>query len=276
VDLWGLSDPDQIFVVANLFGDSNALLDWTDRLHQAVVNQIVLTEAIRNQFPMHVDFQPGGQPVLDGGAPYYYGISLGGILGPAIMANNPWIERGALSVGGGGFSFIVTRSTATAALIEQVVDAVPGELDRQKLLSMIQTPIDSAEPHVWSSRLLTNTLEPSPASRQVILQSGIGDTHVPSGATHIHARSLGLSQLGPVNRELPGLPSQTGPLPNALVEFDFGVPEPLPDWIPDPPDEPTTVHGDVRRSDEGIAQLDAFFQPAGQVTTTCDGPCDPR
>jgi hypothetical protein len=60
------------------------------------------------------------------------------------------------------------------------------------------------------------------------------------------------------------------------VEFDFGVPEPLPGTVATPSTEETEGHEGVRRLDAAKEQLDRFATEGGEVEHTCDGACDPE
>jgi hypothetical protein len=116
----------------------------------------------------------------------------------------------------------------------------------------------------------------NPASLPVLMHDGLGDTSVPNVATHTHARGLGATLLEPAPRAIPGIPSAEGPLSGRVIaEFDFGIEEPLPGTYADFPPDENEVHGGVRALEASMDQIDAFFQPDGQVTNFCDGVCDP-
>jgi poly(3-hydroxybutyrate) depolymerase len=54
--------------------------------------------------------------VLDPERVYYFGASLGGIMGSVLMAYDPFIERGVLGVPGGAWSLLLECSYAWNAL----------------------------------------------------------------------------------------------------------------------------------------------------------------
>ena len=116
--------------------------------------------------------------------------------------------------------------------------------------------------------------EGAPASRRVLVQYGLGDAAVPGVATELHARALGLTQQLPATWRVPLLPVQEGAIEgSALVQFDFGLPAPLPGTVADLPTQDNPVHEGVRRDDEGRDQVDRFLRPDGRVEVTCDGIC---
>ena len=105
----------------------------------------------------------------------------------------------------------------------------------------------------------------------------MGDAQVPNVSTHVYARALGATLLEPAPRPVPGLTSSPGPLSGrSLLEFDFGIEEPLPGTYPDFPAEPNEVHDGLRRQPASMDMINAFFHPDGQVTNLCDGVCDPE
>jgi hypothetical protein len=91
------------------------------------------------------------------------------------------------------------------------------------------------------------------------------------------ARTLDLPLLTPANRSIPGSREEAGPIDgSALVEFGFGLAEPLPGTFSEFPAEVNGAHEGVRRSRAGQAQIDGFLRPDGVIAHTCDGPCDPE
>ena len=73
------------------------------------------------------------------------------------------------------------------------------------------------------------------------------------------------------------LAAEEGPLSvSAVVEFDFGLPEPLPGTYAEPPAETNEVHEGLRRLDAAQEQIDQFLRPDGIIENFCDGACDPE
>ncbi len=250
---------------------------FTDRVHQGMVNQIALTVAARTNLAAEDAALIEGAPVYDPDQIYYYGISMGHILGGTYLALAPHVERAALSVGGCGFSLIMFRSRSFATfffLIEMVID---DPLDHQKFTALSQSALDRVDPSTYARFLVGEPLPGARADLPILIHGGLGDTQVPSVSTQLHARTLGASLLLPAPREVPGVPGVEGPLEGrALVEFDFGVEEPLPGTYADFPEESTEVHDSLRRLPASMDQIDAFFRPDGQIRNFCDGVCDPE
>ena len=273
-DWWGMTEEDRDVVGATLVEDTSNLMRFTDRVHQGMANFIALGYAATGplaELPELVD--AGGR--YDPSTLYYYGISQGGILGGTFMGLTPLIDKGILSVGGAVFSFMMFRARPFLPFLALLSAVTQDALDQQKITVMTQTAWDRIDPITYAPWVLESPLESGPATRQVLLQIGIGDDQVPNFASHLHARALGVPSLLPRPRDIPALEATEGPAPSAMVEFDFGI-DPLPGIDAVPPTQETEAHEGVRRLDAAKEQLDRFFQPGGVVENTCDGACDPE
>jgi hypothetical protein len=205
-----------------------------------------------------------------------YGISQGHLLGSTYLALTPHIARGVLSVGGSGFSLIMMRSVNFGeflTLIEQVVD---DYVDHQKFVTMSQSTFDRVDSITYSPMVIGRLYPQSPPARYVLMHVGIGDPQLPNIASHLQARTLGLTHLTPAPRVIPALPAADGPLDSAMVEFDFNLPDPLPGTYAIPPAARNEVHEGVRVLEAAMDQIDAFLRPGGAIQNFCDGPCDPE
>ena len=275
VDWWGMCSQDAPFLVEAIAVRPSEVLKFTDRVHQGMINFIAMTYAAQGPLLQQPELQIGPDPLYDSEHIYFYGLSLGGVLGGTYAALSPNIERMTLGVGGAGMTFIMFRSGSCIELIGLIQSYIPDTLDTQKYAALLQTGFDRMDPITYAPNVLTDPLPDSPASRRILIQMGIGDTQVPNLSTHLHARALGLAHLQPAPREIPGLIKVTAPADSALVEFDFGI-DPLPDILAIPPPESNDVHDGVRDLDAVNRQIDLFFQPDGRIEHTCDGLCDPE
>lgn len=277
VDWWGMSTPDAMAVGADILENINAMLSFTDRVHQAMANQIALSYAIQSSMADLPDFQVNGARSFDPSAVYYYGISQGHILGGTYLALAPKIDKGVFSVGGAGVPFMMFRADPFSDFLGFIAVRVPDPLAQRKLVTLTSTTFDRVDPITYAPFVLHGRTETDPATRQVLQHTGLGDPQVPNPAAFIHARSMGLTELLPTDKDVAGLPESEGPLDSALVVFDFNLPAPLPGTYSDLSHaEDNPVHEGVRRLDASIAQVDAFLRPGGEITNTCDGACDPE
>jgi hypothetical protein len=276
-DWWGMADQDRVKVIDRLHDDPGSTLIFTDRLHQAMANFMFVSAAARGAVASLPELTVAAGPAYDPSALYFYGISMGHILGGTYVALAPEVERAVLGVGGSNFSLMLFRAQPFALFLMFIGGVVPDPLEQQKLGAMMQTSFDRIESLTYAPHVRSDTYPDSPASRQILLQIGVGDPAVPNIAAHLHARALGLDQLAPAPRALAAIEPRPGPLDSALVEFDFGI-SPWPDRfaIPTPQDESNKVHDSVRRLEAAKQQIDLFFRPGGMVEATCDGVCDPE
>lgn len=274
VDWWGMARGDLSEIAGTLAEEPEHSMAFTDRLHQAMANQIALSYAATGPLSGEEAIAIDGEPPFDPSAIYLYGISNGHILGGIYLALAPKIERAVLGSGGAAYSFIMFRSNKFVAfgLILQSVYA--DALEQQKFASFAQIAFDRMDPITYAPWVTSDTLEGGPASRHVLMQIGIGDPAVPNVASHLHARAMGLSLMSPGPRSVTLLDEVSYPYEgSALVEFDFGIADPLPGTYADFGTGATQVHTGVRGSPAGVEMIDAFLRPDGAITDTCGGPC---
>jgi hypothetical protein len=266
VDWWGMSNADAPGVLAAMGGEPAQTLRFTDRVHQAMVNQIAVTQAARTTLKEIAPLKDNGVLVYDPEQTYFYGISQGHILGGTYLALSPHLTRGVLSVGGADFTLMMFRARPFGLFLGAISQAVPDALDQQKFAALLQTGFDRIDPLTYAPHVLTSPYPGAPASRRLLVQYGLGDAQVPNVATELHARALGLVQQLPATREVPALPHQQGAVEgSALVQFDFQLPEPLPGTVADLPSQDNPVHEGVRRDTAGRDQVDRFLRPDGRV-----------
>jgi hypothetical protein len=274
-DWWGMSSPDRTKVVETMLSDPKSTMIFTDRLHQGMANFIAVAAAAKGAVANLPELQVTAGPAYDPSTLYFYGISQGHILGGTYTALAPEVERAALSVGGANFSLIAFRAQPFTAFLILIGSILEDKLDQQKFGVMLQQSFDRVDPLTYAPHVLSDTFPGTPPERRILLQIGLGDPAVPNVAAHLHARALGIPELAPAPRVLPGIEAKDGPLDSALVEFDFGI-SPWPDRVAMPATEGNDVHEDVRRLTAAKEQIQRFFSPNGQVEATCDGVCDPE
>jgi hypothetical protein len=276
VDWWGMSEPDLEKVTQDAVNEPGKAFDFVDRLHQAMANMIALSYAVKGPLTQVAQLKRFGKLLYDPEQLYYYGISQGAIFGVTMLSVNPVLDRGALSVGGGPYSLMMSRSASYAQLIGLLDAVLPDPLTGMKFQSLSQSTWDRVDPMTYAPRLLDNPYPQSPQNRHVLMQIGIGDHSVNNLASHLMARAMGIPLLDPAPKPIWGLKPVTAPADDALVVVDFNLPS-LPGVYCKIPteDEKTPVHEGVRRSPKIKAQLDQFFQPSGVIQNTCGGPCTP-
>jgi hypothetical protein len=276
VDWWGMSEPDLEHVTQIAGGAPGEMFNFVDRLHQAMANMIALSAAVKGPLTQAKELTRFGKPLYDPNKLYYYGISQGAIFGVTMLSVNPILDRAALSVGGGPYSLMMSRSASFGELYLLLTGQLPDPLTVMKFIGLSQSTWDRVDPMTYAPHLLKDTYAPSPPNRHVLMQIGIGDHSVNNLASHLVARATGVPLLSPSAQPVWGLSPVTAPADDALVLVDFKLTT-LPGIYCRLPgeDEKNDVHEGVRRSAKIKQQLDRFFQPNGRIEDTCGGPCTP-
>jgi hypothetical protein len=276
VDWWGMSEPDVPRVTQDIYKQPGAAFDFVDRLHQAMANMIALSAAIKGPLTQAPELKRFGKLLYNPDKLYYYGISQGAIFGVTMLATNPLIDRAALSVGGGPYSLMMSRSGSFEQLWGLLSALLPTPLSMMKFIALSQSTWDRVDPMTYAPHLLTDPYPGSPANRHLLLQIGIGDDSVNNLSSHMLARALDLPLFDPAPQPIWGLKTVPAPADDAMVVVDFNL-KTLPGVYCRLPtkEEATDVHEGVRRNPKIKQQLDQFFQPGGLIQNTCGGPCTP-
>src|SRR5262249_32184977 len=188
----------------------------TDRLQQAMVNQLFLARLMINPHGFVSDpaFQDSsGNPVIDTSDVFYDGNSQGGIFGGTVMAVAQDITRGVLGVPGMNYSLLLTRSSDWAVYSSIFYPAYPNELDHPLVLALAQMLWDRSDPDGYAPHMTTHPLPNTPA-HTVLLHVAFGDHQVANVATEVEARTIGASIHQPA----------IAPLRNPDVTPYFGIP----------------------------------------------------
>ena len=226
-----------------------------DRLHQGHLEFMLAQKLMTTTFPDELDVE------VDPSRVGFYGVSQGGILGGAQVAMSPYVDRGALSVPGMPFSLILARSDNFHPFLKLFEIKYDDWRDITVLTAAMQMLWDPVESAGWAHR----------QEKPVLVQAAIGDSAVTTLAAHVMSRAYELPLIEPAARDVWGLEAQTAPATGGLVEFDWGVDEPV-EAVPC--DTETNTHGGPFSSSVGRVQVGTFLE-TGLVEQTCDGACDP-
>jgi hypothetical protein len=283
LDWKGFAGDDVVTVVSALGGGDLATFRTVpERMHQGFLNFLMAMRTLS----VAADGGPStalnealnrdcGGAALDGGRRYYFGGSQGGILGASLMALSTDIERGLLAVPGQSYNLLLNRSVNFDPFADQIYSLYNWNgLDMQLNLALVQGLWDRAEPTGYSKYIRTNLLPGTPP-HEVLIQVSKADHQVTNLGAHIMARTIGgVVNLAPLIRDVWGLEVVNGKhTGSAMLEVDFGNPDPPATNIPHWGDDMRDPHGRATELSNIGASLSTFYA-TGVAENQCNGPCD--
>jgi hypothetical protein len=285
VDWWGLSFLDLPNVALTLV-DLSGFPSVADRSQQGFVNFLFLGRALRHPqgLTSAAAFRgPKGRPLVDPSDLAYDGNSQGAIMGGALTALSPDLQRGVLGVPGMGYSTLLNRSVDWEGKYGAIYEATYQDaIDQQLGYALLQMLWDRAETSGYAQHLTTDPLPGTPP-HEVFLQVAFGDHQVANVAAEVEARTIGAHAIepyldagrSPYSTSTPwGIPAIASfPFAgSAIVHWDSGSPTPPTTNLP--PRTGNDPHGHPRSTPIARAMKSAFLQVGGQVVNTCAaGPC---
>jgi dienelactone hydrolase len=169
-------------------------LDARDNFRQAAYDKLQLLRRIEAGFDIDAD----GTNDFDVGRLHYYGVSLGAVMAPQLLAFAPEFRSATLVVGGARLTDIVGNAQEFAILVAAVTPEL-GRGERDRFLAITQAVLDRGEPEVFARHVLADRLpgfEGTPP--QVLAQMALGDTIVPNSSTAHLVRAYDLPVVGPL------------------------------------------------------------------------------
>src|SRR5262249_37946635 len=261
--------------VIGFIGELSGFTKLYERLHQGILNQLVLARLLKSPagFASDPAFIYGGTPIIDTSDVFYYGNSQGGIEGGPVMALCQDCTRGVLGVAAANYSTLLHRSRDFDPFFALLRGAYTDDVQRNLTLPLLQQLWDKSEPNGWYHHTLPGDL-PNTPPHKVIVNMASSDDEVSNLGTEIMVRSMGIPQLAPVGQSYYGIPEMLAPFDgSAFVESNGGHP-PRPPRTHPPPDN--NAHSEVRARPAIQAQIDQFLRTGGSVQNFCTGPCDPE
>ncbi len=291
-DWRGLSSPDLVWVGGQVlgFGASNLHQFPTlpDRLSQGMLNTLVLSRMMKlgvfNRDPAFQLPGAGGAFPAPEDEMFYWGISLGGIMGTWFSALNPDIERFALDVPAANFACLLQRSSQFNAF-ETLIAGI-GLTDPMHVLmglSIFHEIWSSAEPAGYLNHITSDPLPGSGDPAHVAYIPVFLDKQVSNQCTEIAARTMNLPNVeGSIMGGMVDIPDVVGPVDSGIFFWDLGsfdifdpLHEPfipaLKNTIPSGVCDPHPLRPTIP---DAVEQLRRFMRPGGQLENTCDGLCD--
>jgi hypothetical protein len=188
---WTGLTPDDLLNVGIATINLSRLPSIPDQLVQAHLSTHVLTELVKEGSLFDAPELRGksGQVLADTSQVTYFGISLGGVMGPTFLGTDPPVDAGVFHVGGGMVMTLLERGYFWDLFEAGFKIAVPDPLGRQRTLAAAQWYTDTVDPMCFVHRL---------TDRPVLWQETLGDDTVHNLTTRAVARTLGVPVHGPV------------------------------------------------------------------------------
>jgi hypothetical protein len=290
----GLSGPDvgpallDSFII-RMIADVDQFEALPDRLRQGQLNTLVLARMLK-QGVFHIDpaFRVDGRGVIDEEASaYYFGASLGGIMGTMFAALTPDVQKLNVDVPAINFSLLLQRATPFIQF-QLFVNFVNEDPMEQAIGFGLNHEVwVRGEPAGYANHVTGRPLRPLPGvkRKQMLVTVAWLDQQVSNLGSLLLGRTLRLGTLeGSLQRGLPGMRDKTGPQDSAYVIYDTGsydldnpghqlfIP-PIVNRAPRPNRcDPHGLRGFIPAS---IDQLRGFLTPDGKIENFCaDGVCD--
>ena len=265
----------QVVSAAYSSNDLNRSLALVEKLEQAVINFIALTQLAIGPLSTAPEFRLNGEPIFDTSRVYYLGASLGGIMGGTFMAYDPVIERGALGVPGGAWSLMIERSFAWTPLQVASIAAYEDQYLYQQNVALLALSMERSDPVTTSNNVINDPLPGVPA-KQLLLWEAMEDSLVSNLSTEMMGRSYGIPVCGPSLRVPYGMQEQLAPDSSGLTIYHEGVAPRTTTNVP--PLQDNGTHGGINERRAVLDQVEHFFLQ-GEVINQCRSgdtavPCD--
>ncbi|MFO0746893.1 MAG: hypothetical protein U1F43_14660 [Myxococcota bacterium] len=276
-DMWGMSENDVVGIVDTLY-DLSGFTRVSDRLHQGMLNHVLLMRAMKMQLATRPEITSRGIAV-DATKTFYSGISQGGIYGPTVVALSPDIQRAHFGVPGNNYSFLLGRSRNFAPFFLGLSSAYPARADQLIVLQAIENLWEMGGDSSSYIRHLHADPFPLPdgtpgTPKEALWCPAKGDVQVAPTSNEWLARSdIGISIMKPWNAAtrptVEGAAMADYPRTGSgIVLWDFGNPWPDESVNLPPTSDFEDPHDKPRHDPQHSKQLDHFFQ-TGEIIDVC-------
>ena len=266
----------QIGVAALAANDLNMAAGITEKLAQSVIDFIAIEQGVRGPLRAAPELAYEGAAIIDPTRVYYFGASLGGIMGSSFMAYDPFVTRGVLGVPGGPWSMLFERSYAWNALQGPAKASYDDPANFQILISLLAMRFEPYDPITAAPHVIHDPLPDTPP-KQILIYETVGDSLVANIASETLGRTMGLPMVMPSLRDTYGFAPAGEPAMNGFAIYDED-PSPLPSELNIPPSSDNGTHADVHERPAVLRQIETFLYD-GVATNQCfsgatAAPCD--
>jgi dienelactone hydrolase len=168
-----------------------------------------------------LDVDGDGAADLDATRLTYAGASLGGIMGPELLAWAPEVKGAALVVPGGGLIDLVVQSATFNIVAAALTPPEWDEDDLQRALPMVQTLIDAGDPLVHAAEITRRRADAE--QLDVALLMAVDDVIIPNSATGALAQAFGVPGVGTEFVAFAGITFESGPVSGNLGDGASGA-----------------------------------------------------
>jgi hypothetical protein len=276
-DWIGLSSGDLNLIIKDVVPNLNRIGIVTDRLLQALVNNLSLIELCLGALGEDPQVRLStAHPFVNPSEVFYYGVSLGGIEGSSLISVARNITRGAVAVPGASWNNLLARSYDYAQIKIAISGLYPDPLLQQEFITLLQSRFDPADPVNLATLFQKHPLPNSPKSRVAVIQESIDDCQVPNIATEILARTYGAVQITPDIVPIYGLKTTSGAsFKTALSQYELkgDVAKYVPPTSNLLPTMDNGAHFDLAFRPQVLGQVTELMT-TGAIVQSCDGgPC---
>ena len=169
--------------------------------NQTSLDRLQILELIRQ-----TESLPGApDQLIDASLSVYFGISLGGLLGPVLLASDDAIDAGILSVAGGRLIAFATDTESVDMFRPVLVNLAGGDENLEKMLAVAQTFVDAADPATFARHVLYDRLDATSRAPDLLVPVAEYDEVVPPSTGRALARALRIPHVAPVSTPVEGL-----------------------------------------------------------------------
>jgi dienelactone hydrolase len=231
-----------------------------DNLRQSTFDKLQVVRSLR----AGMDVDGDGFADFDGERMLYIGASLGGLMGPELLALTDAFAAAMLAVPGGRITSLLHDSESLGVIVDALRPDATTDGDIDRFFPILQAVVDPGDPMTWAPYVLHDRLDASPPP-QLLMEVAQGDAIIPNAASDALARSLGLPGVARALWEIADIEFEAAPLTGnlpgggtaGLLLFDTVTDSDAPDSPPAPAE-----HGSVPGSEESRRATEALFRPA--------------
>ena len=275
----GLSEGDE-GVILSAIGDGAEVQPWTDGLVQSMVSTTLLPRFVWDSLASYEGLAATDDSgsLLDPARVYYYGISQGSIFGTTFMALSPDVKSGVLHVPTSMYVNVLQHSDLFGPFQDILAVIFVDTVDQQLFLAHFQSAFDPLDPINYVRYTREDAALTALGRKNLLWQVSWGDSSAPDFNAYALVRTIDAPLLANSPHEPYGFTEialPTDPNTTALALFDPGLGRRPLDNSNTPSVPGTEAHQAIRRNDEVLEQIVAYFGTGdeGTIIDTCDGDC---